>query len=456
VNTTVLTIAIVLTVGVLIFLVARALMPHRQLITTRHDRAQPTATHHPQPSIKDRTPVPDTPASDQVSMSGRKSPADAASALADPATETPTFTGASPPYEETAGPYETPAGGFPPPGGWTPSEGPQGHDPGPPTGDPSPYGRPQAYDPGPSPYGRPQAYDPGTRHGDAPPYGRPEGYSTSATAIDYPVDGGARPDGRGEPATAEALADTASGQATQVGQVVWPPSATEMAPAALRLRTAARTSPGDRGVNADGYLILEGLVAVADGVGGTRLSAQASALALGAIVVGRAQSGVDGPEALDEWMVGANRTVRTARQRDPRQSELATTLDVLLLDPAGQRVLFAHTGNSSIWHRTAATGVVLLLTEPHSAGEGLQRGIGLADHPYHDRNELPVRPGDRLLLATDGLTRRLEPQRIAELLLADVTPETCAGRLVAAARNAGSNDDTTVVVADIVIDPEAA
>lgn len=58
---------------------------------------------------------------------------------------------------------------------------------------------------------------------------------------------------------------------------------------------------------------------------------------------------------------------------------------------------------------------------------------------------VPVEPGDRLLLCTDGLTNVLDDDQIAEVLAAG-TVEKSAATLVDAANDAGGVDNITVVV----------
>ena len=64
---------------------------------------------------------------------------------------------------------------------------------------------------------------------------------------------------------------------------------------------------------------------------------------------------------------------------------------------------------------------------------------------------LPVSPGDRMLVCSDGLTDALSDARIeAELRAAD-DPQDAADRLVAAALAAGGTDNVTVVVVDAAL-----
>ncbi|MGI8333748.1 PP2C family protein-serine/threonine phosphatase [Actinomadura scrupuli] len=221
----------------------------------------------------------------------------------------------------------------------------------------------------------------------------------------------------------------------------------------LRLRAVARTNPGTRRPSGDGYLITEGLVAVADGVGASPPAASASAVALGAVMAARGHPAEDARETLIRCVASANGMVRRASQRDPRLAGMATTLDVVLLDTDGREPLlrFAHVGNGALWHW--ADGVApRLLTTPHSAGDTLLRGIGLVADVPPGLDQAQVKPGDRFLLCTDGVTRELGDTGLAALLTEQTgrTAEECAQHVLDAAFMAGTRDDATVVVLEIV------
>ena len=62
-------------------------------------------------------------------------------------------------------------------------------------------------------------------------------------------------------------------------------------------------------------------------------------------------------------------------------------------------------------------------------------------------SQLELEPGDRRLLCTDGLTNELSDDDIRELLLTAPNAHTACERLIHAAHEAGTTDDTTVVVA---------
>ena len=64
---------------------------------------------------------------------------------------------------------------------------------------------------------------------------------------------------------------------------------------------------------------------------------------------------------------------------------------------------------------------------------------------------LPVSPGDRILVCSDGLTDALPDARIEAELKAEPDAQAAADRLVAAALAAGARDNVTVVVVDALV-----
>jgi protein phosphatase len=62
---------------------------------------------------------------------------------------------------------------------------------------------------------------------------------------------------------------------------------------------------------------------------------------------------------------------------------------------------------------------------------------------------VPLRPGDRLLLCSDGLTKELSDDDLALELKASAAPTTICDRLLGLALDRGGRDNITVLVADI-------
>src|SRR5690606_9410078 len=69
-------------------------------------------------------------------------------------------------------------------------------------------------------------------------------------------------------------------------------------------------------------------------------------------------------------------------------------------------------------------------------------------HETPDLFEVPLQPGDRALVCSDGASGYLAPERIASVL-GSGTPDFAAVELVRASLEAGSTDNVTCVVADV-------
>ncbi|MHC9293349.1 MerR family transcriptional regulator [Mycobacterium sp. LTG2003] len=78
----------------------------------------------------------------------------------------------------------------------------------------------------------------------------------------------------------------------------------------------------------------------------------------------------------------------------------------------------------------------------------LTRALGIGPHIQPDLLDIDCRPGDRLLISTDGLFAAAADAAIADAA-ATVAPEAAVRRLVDVANDAGGHDNTSVVIIDI-------
>jgi serine/threonine protein phosphatase PrpC len=228
---------------------------------------------------------------------------------------------------------------------------------------------------------------------------------------------------------------------------------------ALRLAAAGRTRRGKRGgPNEDAFVVADGLLAVADGVGGEAAGQIASTLAVTTVAQFRPQYAADPREGLRQAVARANTVVREKPGEQPTWLGMACTLDVVVLGrqrETGDRLTVAHVGDSSVWLQPGR-GRPRKLTTPHAIHNGpLLNAVGLKDQIDADLLEEPVGAGDRVVLASDGITKVLTPEQLDGLMteLGKEPPERAADALVEAAALAGARDDTTIVVADLVPDP---
>ena len=204
-----------------------------------------------------------------------------------------------------------------------------------------------------------------------------------------------------------------------------------------------------------------GVIAVADGLGGHPGGDIASGCAIEAIA--DAPPGTEGPE-----LVGAahDRIIARIAEALGERSELiamATTLTLAVLSPDAP-IEVAHVGDSRAY--VAHGSNIVQVTEDHTHGmDRVQAGeISLEDAQkdpdWHVMSNwlgfesyrvatysVPIQPGDRFLVCTDGLTNMLDDAQIAEILAVG-TVERSAAALVDAANDAGGADNISVVVAE--------
>jgi sulfur transfer complex TusBCD TusB component (DsrH family) len=100
------------------------------------------------------------------------------------------------------------------------------------------------------------------------------------------------------------------------------------------------------------------------------------------------------------------------------------------------------------------------LTQDHIAGRGdfahlLNRAIGFEEFARFDYTTIGLRQHDRLLLCSDGVHAALADHRLQELLGERTPPKESARAIVDAALAAGSSDNTTALVVDVVDLPPA-
>ena len=237
----------------------------------------------------------------------------------------------------------------------------------------------------------------------------------------------------------------------------------------MRLQAGYASNVGlVRQTNEDSYLLRWGLYAVCDGMGGARAGEIASEMACrGLLEVDPLTA--DGP-ALVEAVKGINRAIAERSGQDPSLLGMGTTLTAALAGP--DKITLVHVGDSRAY--LLHEGRLRQLTEDHSwVAEMIRRGeltpAEAAIHPHRsvitkalgterelspDLVETEVRPGDRLMLCSDGLTGMVFDPEIEEALNQDLGAQEAADFLAAAALAAGGEDNVTVIVVDVHADAE--
>ena len=238
---------------------------------------------------------------------------------------------------------------------------------------------------------------------------------------------------------------------------------------AVSFRYAVHTDLGTvRTNNEDSALGSPQLLVLADGMGGHAAGEVASAVAL------RVFADVDqsGEHALAEEFLRAGRLARRAlfamSDADPVLESMGTTL--LVVGSDADRVSVGHIGDSRVY--ALRDGSLYQITTDHTHVQRLiDNGELTAErartHPYRsmllkslddqpagpdlDIIDAQVRPGDRVLLCSDGLSDYLDADAIGTALITE-DREQAASALIEAALAVGTRDNVTVVVADVITD----
>ncbi|MGY1652545.1 PP2C family protein-serine/threonine phosphatase [Geodermatophilus sp. SYSU D01119] len=240
----------------------------------------------------------------------------------------------------------------------------------------------------------------------------------------------------------------------------------------LVLDPAAASLAGPRGEDQDAGYAGADLLVVADGVGGGNGGATAARLAVAEVTAHLAAARTAGGDALPDAglaaaLAAADAAVRAAAAADAALRGMATTCTAAVLTRDG-RVVVAHVGDSRAHlHRD---GVLTRLTTDHSLVQSLVdsgdltpeearaspmrsillRALGGSQDPGPaDLIAVAARPGDRLLVCSDGLSGVVPADTLARVLSAERRPAAAASRLVLAALAAGTRDDVTAAVADV-------
>lgn len=91
--------------------------------------------------------------------------------------------------------------------------------------------------------------------------------------------------------------------------------------------------------------------------------------------------------------------------------------------------------------------------ETHPEANVVTRGVGAGIDPVPDYFLLPIMPGLRLLVCSDGLTKEVHDVDIERMLWEHEEPAAAAEALVAAALDHGGRDNVSVIVVDVTKAP---
>ncbi|MCB9643595.1 MAG: Stp1/IreP family PP2C-type Ser/Thr phosphatase [Myxococcales bacterium] len=227
-----------------------------------------------------------------------------------------------------------------------------------------------------------------------------------------------------------------------------------------KIRSANEDNMGDLPID-QGHVLI-----VADGMGGYRGGALASHLVVEAIEEYFRDARVETPpKAMRQAICLANERIYLRGQQEEELSRMGSTC-VLAMVREGLTYL-AHVGDSRIYllrkggklqqltrdHTVVQHFVDVGLLSPeeadgHPDSHILSRALGPRAHVEPELSEfaLRLRPGDRILLCSDGLTKMIRDPDIEKILQKGETPQDAAEDMVQTANDNGGEDNVTVLI----------
>ncbi|MFY1573323.1 PP2C family protein-serine/threonine phosphatase [Verrucosispora sp. WMMD703] len=217
--------------------------------------------------------------------------------------------------------------------------------------------------------------------------------------------------------------------------------------------------------NEDQLHLGQSLVAIADGLGGHVAGDVASSTAIEAV---RRYDQVVASDALSatlgQAVTAANHALRQRIAAEPGLAGMGTTLVAILR--AGTTAALANLGDSRAYllHRQGPRrGQTTQITEDHvykrlladsatvpRLPDRLARFLdGRPDGRSPDITLLTLKPGDRLLLCSDGLSSYVPHDRLHTVLATSATAQEAVEHLITSALDQGGPDNVTVAVIDV-------
>ena len=229
--------------------------------------------------------------------------------------------------------------------------------------------------------------------------------------------------------------------------------------------------------NQDSYAIREldeqlAVAVVCDGMGGAQAGNVASAVAVEAFAAfveeavrqSPPQDGAQREELMRAACRKANQVVYTLSRSDPECQGMGTTLVGALLLP--EEICLVNVGDSrgylireeGIRQMTRDHSLVQVLVargeltpeqaRVHPKKNLITRALGVDAQVQADVFRFSARPGDRLLLCSDGLSNVLSDQQLLEFSRSG-EEEDCCRRMMARTLELGAPDNVTIVMAQM-------
>ncbi|WP_343902448.1 PP2C family protein-serine/threonine phosphatase [Arthrobacter rhombi] len=225
-----------------------------------------------------------------------------------------------------------------------------------------------------------------------------------------------------------------------------------------------------RPLNEDALLAERHLFAIADGMGGHEAGEVASSICVTTFARGQEAAGEWlTPEHLQQFMVDADRAIREAagsragttvsgaalvRQGDAPYwlvFNVGDSRTYLLSEDEFRQVTVDHSEVQEMVDRGEITAEQALT---HPRRNVITRALGTGEDSDADFWMLPARPGDRLLICSDGLTNEVSDAAIRDVMMSRTPPQIAVDDLLQAALRSGGRDNITLVIVDVKLEHE--
>jgi PPM family protein phosphatase len=206
---------------------------------------------------------------------------------------------------------------------------------------------------------------------------------------------------------------------------------------------------------------------VADGMGGHAGGEQASRIATEKIKFCLNEywnSDLPSEQLLKTAFKQANQCILSDQMSNPERSDMGTTAVVFMYRK--NQPWCAHVGDSRLYN--LREGILTQITDDHTwVARALKVGDLSEDqaknHPWRhvlsqclgrkdlyniEVQSMDLKPGDRLLLCSDGLTEEVEDQNIKSCLVTHPNAQEAVNQLIQNALNAGGSDNVTIIMID--------
>jgi serine/threonine protein phosphatase PrpC len=242
---------------------------------------------------------------------------------------------------------------------------------------------------------------------------------------------------------------------------------------ALALECETRSDVGHRSTNEDAAYASPRMAAIADGLGGAaagEVASRAVVDALARLDERRADGALE--TALQDAVSQSNGAISSMAASDPDKTGMSTTLTAVAL-ANDERLVVTNIGDSRTYllrdgeltQLTRDDSLVQMLVDAgeitaeqarrHPRRSVLLDALDGRERPDAPLTSIEARPGDRILLCSDGLSDAVEDAAIATALAIPSRAE-CTDRLIELALAAGGQDNISVVVADVAWRREGA